>query len=150
MYIVKFGLKTSLHVLGEHNGTKTELYRTNAKSQGFVPAHFALIIIIVVHVVKHQSVLINTCRRQESLRMMLGSSSIIRQVEASPPLFVQFAEFSLYLFIGSEASLLYSEFNLPNFRYIYLLEAKRACYIVSSICRIFAIFIYWKRSELAI
>ena len=28
-----------------------------------VPAHFALIIIIVVHVVKHQSVLINTCRR---------------------------------------------------------------------------------------
>ena len=37
---------------------------------------FALIIIIVVHVVKHQSVLINTCRRQESLRMMLGSSSI--------------------------------------------------------------------------
>ena len=34
--------------------------------QKFVPAHFALIIIIVVHVVKHQSV-INTCRRQESL-----------------------------------------------------------------------------------
>ena len=40
--------------------TKTELYRTNTKSQGLVPAHFALIIIIVVHVVKHQSVLINT------------------------------------------------------------------------------------------
>ena len=36
---------------------KTELYRTNAKSQGLVPAHFALIIIIVVHVVKHQSVI---------------------------------------------------------------------------------------------
>ena len=39
---------------------KTELYRTNAKSHGLVPAYFALIIIIVVHVVKHQSVLINT------------------------------------------------------------------------------------------
>ena len=37
-----------MHVLGEHNGTKTELYRTNADSQGLVPAHFALIIIIVV------------------------------------------------------------------------------------------------------
>ena len=48
-----------MHVLGEHNGTKTELYRTNAKGQGLVPAHFALIIIIVVHVVKYQSVLIN-------------------------------------------------------------------------------------------
>ena len=62
-----------MHVLGEHNGMKTELNRTNAKSQGLVSAHFALIIIIVVHVVKHQSVLINTCRRQESSRMMLGS-----------------------------------------------------------------------------
>ena len=41
--------------------TKTELYRTNTKSQGLVPAYFALILrIIVVHVVKHQSVLINT------------------------------------------------------------------------------------------
>ena len=60
--------------LGEHNGTKTELYRTNAKSQDLVPAHFALIIIIVVHVVKHQSVLVNICKRKESLRMMLGSS----------------------------------------------------------------------------
>ena len=39
--------------------TKTELYRTNTKSQGLVPAYFALIISIVVHVVKHQSVLIN-------------------------------------------------------------------------------------------
>ena len=74
--VVTFGLKTFLHVLGEHNGTKTELYRTNAKSHDLVPAYFALIIIIVVHVVKHQSVLINTYRRQESLRMMLGSSSI--------------------------------------------------------------------------
>ena len=62
-HIVTFGLKTSLHVLREHNGTKTEFYQTNTKSQGLVPAHFALInIIIVVHVVKHQSVLINTCR----------------------------------------------------------------------------------------
>ena len=26
MYIVIFGLKTYLHVLGEHNGTKTEFY----------------------------------------------------------------------------------------------------------------------------
>ena len=53
-----------MHVLCEHNGTKTEFYRTNTKSQDLVPAHFALIIIIiiVVHVVKHQSVLINTCR----------------------------------------------------------------------------------------
>ena len=74
--LVIFGLKRSLHDLGEHNGTKTELYRTNAKRHGLVPAHFALIIIIVVHVVKHQSVLINTYRRQENLRMMLGSSSI--------------------------------------------------------------------------
>ena len=49
-----------MHVLGEHNGTKAKLYRTNTKSQGLVPAYFALIIIIVVHVVKHQSVLINT------------------------------------------------------------------------------------------
>ena len=57
-----------MHVLGEHKGTKTELYRTNTKSQGLVPS---MIISIVVHVVKHQSVLI--CRRQESLRMMLDS-----------------------------------------------------------------------------
>ena len=74
--IVTFGLKTSLHVLGEHNGTETELYRTNAKSQDLAKAYFAMIIIIVVHVVKHQSVLINTYRRQESLRMMQGSPSI--------------------------------------------------------------------------
>ena len=47
----------------EHNGTKTEFFLINTKSQGLVPEHFALIIIIVVvHVVKHQSVLINTCR----------------------------------------------------------------------------------------
>ena len=26
LYIVTFGLKISLHVLGEHNGMKTELY----------------------------------------------------------------------------------------------------------------------------
>ena len=38
--------------------TKTELYRTNTKSQGLVPAYFAFIS-IVVHVVKHQSVYIN-------------------------------------------------------------------------------------------
>ena len=37
-------MKTPLHVLGEHNGTKTELYRTNAKNQDLVPAHFALTI----------------------------------------------------------------------------------------------------------
>ena len=35
--------------------TKTELYRTNTKSQGLVPAYFALIISIVVHVVKHHN-----------------------------------------------------------------------------------------------
>ena len=62
---------------------KTELYRTNTKSQGLVPAYFALIISIVVHVVKHQSVLINTCRRQESLRMMQGSPSIIIALNCS-------------------------------------------------------------------
>ena len=33
-----------MHVLGEHNGMKTELYRTNATSQGLVPAHIVLII----------------------------------------------------------------------------------------------------------
>ena len=52
-----------MHVLSEHNGTKTEFYRTNTISQGLLPAHFALIIIIIVmHVVKYQSILINTCR----------------------------------------------------------------------------------------
>ena len=30
--IATFGLKTSLHVLGEHTGTKTELYHNNVKS----------------------------------------------------------------------------------------------------------------------
>ena len=44
--------------------------------KSLVPVYFALIIIILVHVVKHQSVVINTCRRQESLRMMQGSPSI--------------------------------------------------------------------------
>ena len=45
-----------MHVLREHNGTKTEFYRTNTKSQGLFPAHFSLIIIIiVVHVVKHNN-----------------------------------------------------------------------------------------------
>ena len=33
-----------MQVLDEHNGTKTEFYQTNTKSQGLVPAHFALII----------------------------------------------------------------------------------------------------------
>ena len=57
------GMKT--YLLGEHNGywVNTMVY-TNTKSQGLVPAYFALIISIVVHVVNHQSVLINTCRRQ--------------------------------------------------------------------------------------
>ena len=40
-------MKTPLYVLDEYNGTKTELYQTNDKSQGHVPAHFALIIIVV-------------------------------------------------------------------------------------------------------
>ena len=53
---VTFGLKTSLHVLGEHNGTKTELYRTNTKSQGLVPS---MIISIVVHVYSKTSISIN-------------------------------------------------------------------------------------------
>ena len=52
-------MKTPLHVLGEHNGTKTELYPTNAKSHGLVPAYFALIIIIVVHVYSKASISIN-------------------------------------------------------------------------------------------
>ena len=41
--------------------------------EGLATVYFALVIIIVVHVVKYQSVLINTCRRQESLRMVQGS-----------------------------------------------------------------------------
>ena len=56
---------------------KLSFIEPTPKIRAFFPAHFALIIIIVVHVVKHQSVLINTCRRQENLRMLLGSSSII-------------------------------------------------------------------------
>ena len=44
--------------------------------EGLAPVYFALIIIIVVHVVKHQSALINTCRMQESLRIMQGSPGI--------------------------------------------------------------------------
>ena len=39
--------------------TKTELYRTNTKSQGLVPAYFALIISIVVHVYSKTSISIN-------------------------------------------------------------------------------------------
>ena len=44
-------MKTPLHVLGEYNGTKSELYEINTKSLGLVLAHFAFIIIILVHVV---------------------------------------------------------------------------------------------------
>ena len=33
-----------MHVLREHNGTKTDFYQTNTKSQGLVPAHFALMV----------------------------------------------------------------------------------------------------------
>ena len=39
--------------------TKTELYRTNTKSQGLVPAYFTLIISIVVHVYSKTSISIN-------------------------------------------------------------------------------------------
>ena len=39
--------------------TKTELYRTNTKGQGLVPAYFALIISIVVHVYSKTSININ-------------------------------------------------------------------------------------------
>ena len=46
LHEVSFGLKTSLHINGEHNGTKTELYRINTKIQGLVPF---MIISIVVH-----------------------------------------------------------------------------------------------------
>ena len=35
------------------------VYRTNTKSQGLVPAHFALIIIIVVHVYSKTSISTN-------------------------------------------------------------------------------------------
>ena len=38
---------------------KTELNRTNTKSQGLVPAYFALIISIVVHVYSKTSISIN-------------------------------------------------------------------------------------------
>ena len=51
-----------MYILGEHNGIlymKTELYRTNTKSQGLVPAYFALIISIVVHVRSKTSISIN-------------------------------------------------------------------------------------------
>ena len=43
---------------------------------GLVPAHFALMIIAVVHVVGHRSILTGTCRGWESLGVMLGSSGI--------------------------------------------------------------------------
>ena len=56
---LKCGLKTPLHILSEHNGKKIDLHRTNVKSQGLVPAHFALIIIIVVHVYSKTSISIN-------------------------------------------------------------------------------------------
>ena len=72
-----------MHVLGEHNGiynTKTELYRTNTKSQGLVPAYFALIISIVVHVVKHQSVN-KYMQKAVEPEMMQGSPTIIKWVE---------------------------------------------------------------------
>ena len=39
--------------------TKSELYRSNDKSQGLAPAYFALIIIIVVHVYSKTSISIN-------------------------------------------------------------------------------------------
>ena len=55
---------------------KLSFIEPTTKVTGLVPAHFALIIIFVIHVVKHQSVLLDTCRRQESLRMMLSSTSI--------------------------------------------------------------------------
>ena len=42
--------------MNTHNGTKSDLSCIKPK-QKLVPAHFALIIIIVVHVVKHQSVI---------------------------------------------------------------------------------------------
>ena len=50
-----------MHILGEHNGMKTVFYRTNTKSQGLVPAHFALIIITiiaVVHVVRGEPIIL--------------------------------------------------------------------------------------------
>ena len=34
--LIKFGLKTPLHVVGEHTGMKTELYQSNIKIQGFI------------------------------------------------------------------------------------------------------------------
>ena len=52
--------------------TKTELYRTNTKSQGLVPAYFALIISIIVHVVKHQSVLIGASLSEPHLDELAG------------------------------------------------------------------------------
>ena len=58
-----FELKTPLHVLGEHNSMKSELYRSNTTSQGLVSAHFALIIIIVVYVIKHQ--LVYNCKQSK-------------------------------------------------------------------------------------
>ena len=43
---------------------------------GLVPAHFALMIIVVVHVVGHWLVLTGTCRGRESMGVMLGSSGV--------------------------------------------------------------------------
>ena len=106
--------------MGEHNGTKTELYRTNAKSHGLVPAYFALIIIIVVHVVKHQSVLINTCRRQESLRMMQGSSISINKYmqKAGEP--EDDAGFPKYVYSQLNCSC-YSYLSKPRFQWVQFL-----------------------------
>ena len=54
-----------------------------------------MIISIVVHVVKHQSVLI--CRRQGSLRMMLGSPSIYSQLNSSCYSYTVFFRLHIYV-----------------------------------------------------
>ena len=51
---------------------KLSFIEPTPKVRACVPAYFALIIIIVVHVVIDQSVLINTCRRQENLRISIN------------------------------------------------------------------------------
>ena len=68
MYTVTFGLKTSLHamhILMNTMARKLSFIKPTPKIRALFQhiLHFALIIIIiVVHVVKHQSVLINTVR----------------------------------------------------------------------------------------
>ena len=72
-----------MYYIGEHTGMKTELYRTNTKSQGLVQAHFALIIINVVHVI-----IINKKKLSLSLSLSISNSAkllLTRHVQSYVP-----------------------------------------------------------------